>query len=65
MTHLTPRERQVAALVAKGFTNREIGQKLGITEQVVKNYMRDIFDRTGCWTRLELAVYVVGHQQAA
>jgi DNA-binding NarL/FixJ family response regulator len=59
--HLTPREVQVACLVWEGLTNREIGQQIGTTEQVVKNYLRVVFDKLGVWTRLELALYIVSH----
>ena len=62
---LTPREVQVAALVWEGMTNREIGQSIGTTEQVVKNYLRVIFDKVGVWSRLELAIYVASHGGAS
>jgi hypothetical protein len=42
-------------------TNREIGQTIGTTEQVVKNYLRVIFDKLGAWSRLELALYIANH----
>ena len=58
---LTPREIQVANLVWEGMTNREIGQTIGTTEQVVKNYLRVIFDKLGVWSRLELALYIANH----
>jgi len=58
---LTHKEVQVASLVWKGMTNREIGVALGTTEQVVKNYLRNTFDKLGVWSRLELAMYVAGH----
>jgi DNA-binding NarL/FixJ family response regulator len=58
---LTSREVQVAELVWEGLTNRDIGQRLGTTEQVVKNYLRSTFDKLGVWSRLELALYVAGH----
>jgi DNA-binding NarL/FixJ family response regulator len=58
---LTGREVQVARLVWEGLTNRDIGQRLGTTEQVVKNYLRSTFDKLGVWSRLELALYVAGH----
>jgi DNA-binding NarL/FixJ family response regulator len=58
---LTPREVEVATLVWKGLTNRDIAQSLGTTEQVVKNYLRTTFDKLGVWSRLELALYVAGH----
>jgi DNA-binding NarL/FixJ family response regulator len=58
---LTGKEVQVAMLVWEGFTNRDIAQKLGTTEQVVKNYLRNTFDKLGVWSRLELALYVASH----
>jgi DNA-binding NarL/FixJ family response regulator len=58
---LTSREIKVAVLVWEGMTNRDIAQALGTTEQVVKNYLRTIFDKLGVWSRLELAMYVASH----
>ena len=58
---LTEKEIQIAALVFQGQTNREIAAQFGITEQVVKNHLRRLFDKLGVWSRLELAVYVVQH----
>jgi len=58
---LTAKEIQVATLVWEGLTNREIARMIGTTEQVVKNYLRNIFDKLGVWSRLELALYVASH----
>jgi len=58
---LTPKEIQVAMLVWEGQTNREIASVIGTTEQVVKNYLRNTFDKLGVWSRLELALYVAAH----
>jgi DNA-binding NarL/FixJ family response regulator len=58
---LTAKEVQVATLVWEGLTNREIATVIGTTEQVVKNYLRNTFDKLGVWSRLELALYVAGH----
>jgi DNA-binding NarL/FixJ family response regulator len=55
---LTDKEMHVAALVWEGQTNREIASVIGTTEQVVKNYLRNTFDKLGVWSRLELAIYV-------
>ncbi len=62
---LTAKEMQVAALVWEGLTNREIARTIGTTEQVVKNYLRNAFDKLGVWSRLELAIYVAGHGGAS
>ena len=58
---LTAKEVQVAMLVWEGQTNREIANVVGTTEQVVKNYLRNTFDKLGVWSRLELALYVAAH----
>ena len=58
---LTAKEVQVATLVWEGLTNREIANVIGTTEQVVKNYLRNTFDKLGMWSRLELALYVASH----
>jgi DNA-binding NarL/FixJ family response regulator len=58
---LTGKETQVASLVWEGLTNREIAHIVGTTEQVVKNYLRNTFDKLGVWSRLELALYVANH----
>jgi DNA-binding NarL/FixJ family response regulator len=58
---LTNKEVQVAILVWEGLTNREIAELIGTTEQVVKNYLRNTFDKLGVWSRLELALYVASH----
>ena len=58
---LTPREVQVATSVWEGLTNREIAQSIGTTEQVIKNYLRVVFDKLGVWSRLELALYIANH----
>ena len=58
---MTAKEMQVAGLVWEGQTNREIARAIGTTEQVVKNYLRNTFDKLGVWSRLELAIYVARH----
>jgi DNA-binding CsgD family transcriptional regulator len=58
---LTVKEVQVALLVWEGQTNREIANVIGTTEQVIKNYPRNTFDKLGVWSRLELALYDAAH----
>jgi DNA-binding NarL/FixJ family response regulator len=58
---LTLKEVEVALLVWEGLTNRDIANRLQTTEQVVKNYLRNTFDKLGVWSRLELALYVASH----
>jgi DNA-binding NarL/FixJ family response regulator len=58
---LSCKEIEVATLVWQGRTNPEIAAKLGTTEQVIKNHLRNVFDKLGVWSRLELALYVASH----
>jgi DNA-binding NarL/FixJ family response regulator len=58
---LDQRESQISILVWEGLTNREIGKIVGISEQVIKNHLRRVFDKLGVWSRLELAMYVASH----
>ena len=59
---LSSRERQVVELVSQGFKNREIAQRMFISEQTVKNHLHNIFDKLGVSDRLELALYAI-HKQ--
>jgi two-component system, NarL family, nitrate/nitrite response regulator NarL len=59
---LSDREKQVVQLVAQGYRNWEIGQKLFISEQTVKNHLSKIFDKLGISDRLELALYAIRHR---
>ena len=59
---LSDREKEVVRLVAQGFRNREIGEKLFISEQTVKNHLHNIFDKLGVSDRLELALYAIHHR---
>src|SRR6266852_2424122 len=56
---LSGRERQIAALVARGLRNRDIAQQLSISENTVKRHMQSIFNKTGARDRLELAVFAL------
>jgi two-component system nitrate/nitrite response regulator NarL len=56
---LSSRERAIVALVAQGYRNKEMAEKMFITEQTVKNHMHNIFDKLGVSDRLELALYAI------
>src|SRR5271169_3643762 len=53
---LSEREKEIVQLVAQGYRNKEIGEKLFISEQTVKNHLHNIFDK------LELALYAIHHR---
>lgn len=62
---LTPREMQIVALIAQGCKNKTIAAQLGTKEQVIKNYLRSIYDKTGVSDRLELALFTIHHRNLA
>lgn len=62
---LTPKEMKIIALLTQGYKNKEIGARLGTKEQVIKNYLRGIFDKTGVSDRLELALFTIHHKTLA
>jgi DNA-binding NarL/FixJ family response regulator len=59
---LTPKELQIVALIVQGCKNKDIANQLGTKEQVIKNYLRSIFDKTGVGDRLELALFTLHHR---
>jgi len=59
---LSDREKEIVHLVVQGFRNKEIGVKLFIGEQTVKNHLHNIFDKLGVSDRLELALYALHHR---
>jgi DNA-binding NarL/FixJ family response regulator len=58
-------EKRVVSLLMEGMKNKEIADRLGTSEQVVKNKFQRIFDKTGCSTRVELALFVHNHPRFA
>jgi len=58
---LSEKELRIVAAVVRGYKNREIAAQLDTTEQVIKNALRWIFDKTGVFDRLELALFVLHH----
>jgi DNA-binding NarL/FixJ family response regulator len=62
---LKPKEIRIVALIIQGCSNREIALRLKTTEQVIKNCLRSIFDKTGVSDRLELALFIIRHRVLA
>ena len=54
---LSPRERQVLELIGQGLTNRQIGERLLVSEKTVKNYVSMLFARLGMTRRTQVAAY--------
>ena len=62
---LTPKEIQIVALIVQGCKNKLIATQLNTKEQVIKNYLRSIYDKTGVSDRLELALFTIHHRALA
>ena len=62
---LTPKEMQIVALIVQGCKNKDIAAQLGTKEQVIKNYLRSIYDKSGVSDRLELALFTIHHRVLA
>ncbi|MDF2508340.1 MAG: DNA-binding response regulator [Microbacterium sp.] len=54
---LSLREDQILSLIADGLTNREIGERLGLAEKTVKNYVSGLLAKLGMERRTQAAVY--------
>src|SRR4051812_7350911 len=55
--HLSPREKAVITGVTRGMRNKEIAYEMGTSEQVIKNYLRKIYDKLDVDDRVELALF--------
>ena len=62
---LSLRESQVISLIADGLTNREIGERLGLAEKTVKNYVSGLLAKLGMERRTQAAVYGAERRQRA
>ncbi|MCI0354793.1 MAG: response regulator transcription factor [Acidobacteria bacterium] len=61
-SQLTDKELLIVSYVTQGMKNKDIAQEIGTTEQVVKNYLRKVYDKLGVSDRLELALYCIHHR---
>jgi two-component system, NarL family, nitrate/nitrite response regulator NarL len=61
---LTPRELEIIDAVAAGETNKDIAQRLNLSEKTVKHHLSNIFDKTGVFSRVELALFAINHHLA-
>jgi two-component system response regulator DevR len=60
---LTEQERRVLDLIVEGLTNREIGDRLGISEKTVRNHVTHLLDKLGLNRRTQAAVYLLRHAE--
>ena len=61
---LTARERQVIRLVGAGLRNKQIAQRLALSETTVRRHLRSIFRKLGVTERLDLILYAYRHRLA-
>lgn len=59
---LTPREMEIMDKVARGLSNKEVGQAFAICEKTVKHHLTSIFTKVGVSSRLELALFALSHR---
>jgi len=60
---LAKREDEAARLVAEGLSNREIGERLGLSEHTVSNYLFRIYEKLGISSRVELVLYMLKQRE--
>jgi len=61
ISDLTPRERQVAELIARGYTNPQIAAELTITRETTKTHVSNILSKLGVSSRTEVRSVIAGH----
>ncbi len=61
-SELTEREREVLALVARGYTNKQIADKLYVSEKTARNHVSHILEKLGLSRRSEAAAFAVEHK---
>jgi pimeloyl-ACP methyl ester carboxylesterase/DNA-binding CsgD family transcriptional regulator len=54
---LSPREREILALITEGLGNAQIAERLSISEKTVRNHVSHLFDKLGVWTRAQAIVF--------
>jgi two-component system response regulator DevR len=59
---LTEREREVLALVARGYTNKQIAEELSVSEKTARNHVSHILEKLGLSRRSEAAAFAVEHK---
>jgi two-component system, NarL family, nitrate/nitrite response regulator NarL len=58
---LTPRERQIVAMITTGCSNKDAGRRFSISERTVKHHLSNIYEKIGVSSRFELALFAINH----
>jgi len=61
---LTPREIEIVSAIVSGYSNRQIAEKMSISQSTIKHHLTNIFDKLGVYNRLELALFAIHHALA-
>ncbi len=61
LARLSPQEERILEFIAQGWTNRQIGEELGLAEKTVKNYVSSILSKLEVARRAEAAAYLARH----
>jgi non-specific serine/threonine protein kinase len=61
---LTAREQEVAVLIARGLANRQIGERLVISERTAERHVENILDKLGLASRTQIGVWIIEHDGA-
>ncbi|MGH9498238.1 MAG: response regulator transcription factor [Terriglobales bacterium] len=61
---LSKREEQITVLVAEGYSNREISERLALSEHTIKNYLFRVFEKLGVTTRVGLTLYALKNKSS-
>ena len=64
LQELTSREREILGLIGTGLTNREIGQRLSLSEKTIKHYVTNVLQKLQVRSRVEAALYASRHMKA-
>ncbi|MBM3123493.1 MAG: response regulator transcription factor, partial [Chloroflexi bacterium] len=63
LSDLTEREREIFQLLAKGLTNREIGERMHLAEKTIKHYMTNVMGKLHVRSRVEAAILAARHEE--
>ena len=61
---LTPREREVVTLIARGYKYREVSEQLGISQKTLETHMKNVFDKLGVSSRAAATAWACRHRLA-
>jgi DNA-binding NarL/FixJ family response regulator len=55
---------EIVSAIVSGYSNRQIAEKMSISQSTIKHHLTNIFDKLGVYNRLELALFAINHALA-